>query len=80
MELQVIMFGIARDIVGDSKLKLELDEGASVGVLKKRLIDGYPEMGRLKSISFAVNTEYVDDSYQLSDKEEIIIIPPVSGG
>ena len=80
MELQIILFGIARDIVGNPKLKLTLHKGASIGVLKKHLTDNYPEMARLKSISFAVGTDYVNDNYELSDKEEIIIIPPVSGG
>lgn len=80
MELKVILFGIAKDIVGNSKLNLKLPEGASVKALKDHLIVDYPEMGKLKSIAFAVDTDYVDDNYQLRDNEEIVIIPPVSGG
>ncbi|MCG8322587.1 MAG: MoaD/ThiS family protein [Cytophagales bacterium] len=80
MELEVVLFGIARDIAGSSKLKLTLADGASVKVLKKQLIAEYPEMSKLRSIAFAVDADYVDDDYQLRDKEEIVIIPPVSGG
>ena len=76
----MILFGIAKDIVGSSKLKLKLHDGASVKTLKKQLIAQFPEMNKLKSIAFAVDTDYVDDNYQLRDNEEIVIIPPVSGG
>ena len=80
MELEVILFGIARDIAGSSKLKFTLHEGNSVKDLKRQLIADYPEMSKLRSIAFAVNTDYVDDNYELRDKQEIVIIPPVSGG
>ena len=75
-----MLFGIARDIVGSSKLTLTLSEGASVKNLKQKLMEQYPEMGKLKSVSFAVDADYVEDDYQLQDQEEIVIIPPVSGG
>ena len=80
MQLKVILFGIAKDIVGNSRLDLRLNDGASIRALKEQLIAEYPEMGKLRSIAFAVDTDYVDDAYQLHDNEEIVIIPPVSGG
>lgn len=80
MELDLILYGIARDIVGKGKLTINIETGASIQELKRKLTTEFPKMTDLNSISFAVDTEYVDDTYQLKDHEEVVIIPPVSGG
>lgn len=80
MEVNILLFGIAKDIVGSNKLKLLISEGGAVQELKNRLTEEYPGLLDLKSIAFAVNEEYVQDDYVLNVNDEIVIIPPVSGG
>ena len=61
---------------------LELDEGAlgTTGDVKAYLIENYPKFADLLTFSLAVKDEYQEDDFVLSEHDEIIIIPPVSGG
>ncbi|WP_036153379.1 MULTISPECIES: MoaD/ThiS family protein [Maribacter] len=79
--MNVLFFGITKDIVGSSEINFS-DEFKPVNVaeLKKQLIDSYPEFSKLNSLAVAVNSEYADDNVTLIGNEEIAIIPPVSGG
>ncbi|MGD1847379.1 MAG: MoaD/ThiS family protein [Salibacteraceae bacterium] len=80
MQLQLIAYGIARDIFGHSQLAFSLKKGQSVAELKQALIEQYPEFDRLASLRFAVGEEYRSNDYTLSENDEVVIIPPVSGG
>ena len=42
--------------------------------------DEFPDFEKLRSLVIAVNEEYQEDGFILSEKDEIVIIPPVSGG
>lgn len=80
--MEVLFFGIAKDIVGASQTVFS-DEGhrpKSVGELKLRLIQEYSEFSKLTTLAVAVNSEYAQDDVPLKDNDEVAIIPPVSGG
>lgn len=80
--MDVLLFGIAKDIVGKSQLQFsETDKiPSSVSELKKMISESYPEFGKLSSLAVAVNSEYAQDDVPLDRNDEIAIIPPVSGG
>ncbi len=80
MEITVVAFGIARDILSSGMTQVELSGDSSIGNLKNQLIEKYPDFGALASLRFAVNEEYQADSFQLKPGDEVVIIPPVSGG
>ena len=40
----------------------------------------YPDFTKLRSFSIAVNEEYQNDDFVLNSNDEIVILPPVSGG
>lgn len=80
MEVKILLFGITRDIVGGRDSVVALNEGKTVGELRKVLMKQYPEMNRLRSLMIAVNDEYADDEDTIGEQDEIAIIPPVSGG
>jgi len=48
--------------------------------LKEKLTIDYPKMKALTSLLIAVNEEYGDETHILSERDEIALIPPVSGG
>ena len=80
--MELLFFGIAKDIVGKSQLKIS-EEGSnpmSVGQLKRLLVQKFPEFSNLTSFAVAVNSEYAEDDVPLERNDEIAIIPPVSGG
>lgn len=80
MRIKVLAFGIAKDIIEGSTTELDLEEGRNVGNLKDALCQRFPEFTKLKSLSIAVNANYQDDQYVLQENDEVVIIPPVSGG
>ncbi len=80
--MELLFFGIAKDIVGEAQLKMAEDGPnlKSVGQLKKYLVQEFPEFLNLTSFAVAVNSEYAEDDVPLGWNDEIAIIPPVSGG
>ena len=80
MKITLTAFGIAKDILQTHSKEITFPEGQSIGELKVFLCREYPDFTKLKKISFAINEEYQDDTFALRDNDEVIIIPPVSGG
>lgn len=80
MNINILAFGIAKDIIQTQKLAFEVENGATVGTLKSQLCTQFPDFQKLKSLAIAVNEEYQEDNFVLKERDEIVIIPPVSGG
>ncbi len=80
MKINLIAFGIAKDILQSKQMEYELKQGDTISSLKQNLFQRYPEFSKLKSLAFAVGENYQDDSYGLHESDEVVIIPPVSGG
>ena len=80
MNLNIALFGIAREIVGQSSLALTAPAGQSVAGLLAELRTAYPELASLRSLAVAVNNEYAAGDVALHERDEIALIPPVSGG
>jgi len=80
MKISVLAFGIAKEIIGQLEVTLQLPDDATVADLKTHLINHYPDFRKLASLRVAVNTEYADDTQPLQTNDEIVLIPPVSGG
>ena len=80
MKIKLIAFGIAKEILRSRQVEIELNSGDSISSLRQVLFHRYPELAKLKSLSFAVGVNYQEDTYGLHDNDEVVIIPPVSGG
>ncbi|WP_412850591.1 MoaD/ThiS family protein [Chryseobacterium sp. PMSZPI] len=80
MKLNILAFGITKDIFGTSEKEIEVEDGINVRELKNRLEKEFPELIKLKSYFIAVDEEYAEDELLISSTNEIAIIPPVSGG
>lgn len=79
MKVNVLAFGIAKDIFGGSSANVDIN-GNTTADLKNALEATYPRLKQLASYMVAVNNEYAEDDTQLAERDEIAIIPPVSGG
>lgn len=79
MKVNVLAFGIAKDIFGGPSVRVELKDTELAG-LKQVLEERYPKLKQIASYMVAVNNEYASDSQKISERDEIAIIPPVSGG
>ena len=78
MKIRIKAFGMAREILGGTT---EIDfEGITVKDLRDELHALYPDLISLASIMVAVNQQYASDDIHLKATDEIVLIPPVSGG
>lgn len=80
MNVNILAFGIAKNILGASTYQIQMEDQASISSIRKQLIAEFPDFERLRSLRFAVNEEYVDENYIINENDEVVIIPPVSGG
>ena len=80
MKINLIAFGIARDIVGGPSKVVDVKSPITAGELLSWLKTTYPDFQQLRSFKLAVNEDYVAEDYEIQASDEIVLIPPVSGG
>lgn len=78
--ISILLFGITRDLTGQSTVSIPIANGACVSDLLAGLYQEYPKLAEIRSLLVAVNGEYAEADYVLSSKDEVALIPPVSGG
>ncbi len=75
----VLLFARTRDLIGADRI--EIADAATVGELRRRLIDEFPKIaGLLEKSAFAINDEFADDAAPIPAAAEVALLPPVSGG
>ena len=80
MNVSILAFGIVRDIFGSSSVNMEVRDACQVAELRNSLEEKFPQLKQLSSFMIAVNNRYAALDEKISTKDEIAIIPPVSGG
>lgn len=80
MDYKIICFGIAKDILGGREVSLSLPENLTVEEFQKIIEERYPKLSGLASMKIAVNESYATPEQVISPSDEIVLIPPVSGG
>jgi molybdopterin synthase sulfur carrier subunit len=80
MNVHILAFGIVKDIFQKSSIQVDLEGAATISNLKAALEKNYPRLGEPASYMVAVNNEYATSDLVIETKDEIAIIPPVSGG
>jgi molybdopterin converting factor subunit 1 len=81
MRIEVRFFAIARDLAATAQDALQLPSGATVQDAADELARRFPNLApSLARVRFAVNQNYVDRTSVLVDRDELAVIPPVSGG
>jgi molybdopterin converting factor subunit 1 len=81
MRVQVLFFGILRDLVGRASESLELHEGATVADVLEHYELRVPKLrGFMPSLAFSVNQNYAGRGAVLVHGDEVALLPPVSGG
>ncbi|MEL6142538.1 MAG: MoaD/ThiS family protein [Bacteroidota bacterium] len=80
MTVQIQCFGIARDICGGDFIDATLEDGSRVMDLQNYLRETYPELAELRHFFIARNQVYATLEELILADDELVIIPPVSGG
>jgi molybdopterin converting factor subunit 1 len=77
----VKLFALSRDLAGTNETILSLPQGATTATLLEYLIGNFPGLLQWKDhLRIAVNSSYAANDEVLHDKDEVAVIPPVSGG
>jgi molybdopterin converting factor subunit 1 len=81
MKVKVKLFAILRERAGTAEVIKEIEEGSTVADLWAALQQDYPKLAVPGiRLLYAVNQDYVKSDCVLKNSDEIVFIPPVSGG
>ena len=80
MKIQILFFGILKDIVEENAIELTIDNGITIANLKESLLKKYEKLNAYSNFSIAVNEAYIETNYILRVNDIVALIPPVSGG
>jgi molybdopterin converting factor subunit 1 len=81
MKVKVKLFAILRERAGTAQITKEIQEGSTVADLWAALQQDYPKLAVPGiRLLYAVNQDYVSPDRVLRNSDEVVFVPPVSGG
>lgn len=81
MKVKVKYFAVCREMFNRDEEEMELPDGAVLMDVLKRLEGKWPEIPEYYEVmQMSVNWEYATEQTELSDGDEVALIPPVTGG
>jgi molybdopterin synthase catalytic subunit len=81
INVRVLFFGAARDVVGHSEVNLALSSPTDAAKAFAQVLTAFPDLQRFgRSLLFAVNQEYAPLDREVCEGDELAVFPPVSGG
>lgn len=77
----VKLFAAYQEVYGVSDLTLEFPAGTTVAAVRDRLLHEHPELEQWRDLTrFGINFQFVEPNTVLQTGDEVVLIPPVSGG
>ena len=81
MQVRVILFARFKDLAGKDQIVVSLTEEATIGDLRKTLMQIFSTAaGLLERSALAMDNEIADNERPIRDNAEVALLPPVSGG
>jgi MoaE-MoaD fusion protein len=81
MRVNVLFFGVLKDLTGQSQDRIQLNEDARVETVFDYYAERFPKIRAMAaSIVMARNHEFSPLTTPVSDGDEVAFLPPVSGG
>ncbi len=81
VSVTVKLFAAYQEAYGVPELSLALPADTPVSAVLDRLVAEHPQLDRWRDITrFGVNLEFAEPDTVLHDGDEVVLIPPVSGG
>lgn len=81
MNVRIKFFAILRERAGLGEVSKEVADGSTVADLWRQLQRDYPKLDVPGiRLLYAVNQNYVGLDHKLRDNDEVVFVPPVSGG
>lgn len=77
----VKLFAAYQEAYGQSEVVLQLPQDTPVSVVGDRLRIEHPELQQWQDLTrYGINLQFVAPDTVLQDGDEVVLIPPVSGG
>ncbi|AFZ20975.1 MoaD/ThiS family protein [Allocoleopsis franciscana] len=77
----VKLFAAYQEAYGVPELALKFPPQTSVSAVLDTLITEHPELAQWRNLTrFGVNLQFVESDAILQEGDEVVLIPPVSGG
>ena len=81
MQITVKLFALMREKAGTDTIPLEVPAGAAVTQALAMLVGQYPMLEPyMANTRFSLHMDFVDLDTTLAEGDELVLIPPVSGG
>lgn len=80
IQITVLYFAQVREATKVKKETLEISKNSSVTDLLSLIRTRYPELRNVIDFNTSVNYKLVNSDVILRDKDEVALLPPVSGG
>ncbi len=75
------LFAVYQETYKVSEMQLTLSPGTKVSQLLQNMITQHPELEKWRNVTkFGINLNFVPPETILKDGDEVVLIPPVSGG
>ncbi|ANV84953.1 molybdopterin synthase sulfur carrier subunit [Picosynechococcus sp. PCC 7003] len=80
-QITIKLFAIYQETYGTEVLHWQVAPGSTVADVFQRILDEHPNLAEWQSVTrFGVNLEFVSPETVLQEGDEVVLIPPVSGG
>lgn len=80
-KIKVKLFAILRERVGESEITITVPTGITVNYLNSEILKKYPQLKSFNNkFVTSVNWKVTTGNTIISSKDEIALLPPVSGG
>lgn len=81
ISITVKLFAAYQEAYGVPELVWELPSEVTVADVRDRLLAEHPELEQWRNVTrFGVNLQFVEADTTLQTGDEVVLIPPVSGG
>jgi sulfur-carrier protein len=81
IQVSIKLFAVYQEVIGESEITQNLPVGTAASDVLQELINKYPQLEKWRSVTrLGINLDFVESDRLLQDGDELVIIPPVSGG
>ncbi|WP_339374616.1 MoaD/ThiS family protein [Synechococcus sp. BDU 130192] len=81
LQITIKLFAIYQETYGTEVLHWQVAPGSTVMDVFQRILSEHPSLAEWQAVTrFGVNLEFVSPETVLQEGDEVVLIPPVSGG
>lgn len=79
--IRLKLFAAFQEAYQCPEIELQFPTGSPVSAVLDRVVQTHPQLARWKSVTrFGINFQFVPPETLLQPGDEVVLIPPVSGG